>query len=238
MVIFSDIAINIFNISTVMKNIYTASFLGAVLALSVGVIGFNTFDSATAEVQSTMQTGAIQGHVTMFVTLPDGTISEYVQTDNHILDQGDDCTVKRLFIGTGSTSGTNTELCVQEVGTFNKIVLLTGGSCTPAETHTTLAEGSCTFTGSGTTGMGPVSVTIGDSASVPAGSGGQTAIDIDNTFTNTSGGTVTVTAAALTNSTSDTATNHHVFAKTDISPDVAVTNNSDLTVQWDLTIGG
>ena len=219
-----------------MQNKLTSLLLGTVIVLSIGIIGvYSYFDGeVTSALNSQYASGFMTGHLAMTVTGPDGNVKQYVQTDNFILPTGEDCTMKKLFVGNGETTALNSELCPQVVGTFNNIVLLTGGSCAPASTHTLLTEGACTLkTGDG---LDPVAVTINDAATIAASGDTEPHVDIDNNFSPTA--TITITAAAVTNSTSSTATLHEVFAKADVNPDVTVNNGDTLTVQWDIEIGG
>jgi len=189
-----------------MQNKLTSLLLGTVIVLSVGIFGvYSYFDGEVASTLNSQTAGAFMtGHLSMIVTGPDGNVKQYVQTDNFILPTGEDCTIKKLFAGSGNTATIISDICPNNVGTFNKIVLLTG-ACTPLSTHTLLTEGGCTLEAGGL-GLDPVAVTI--------------------------------TAAAVTNSTSATATDHEVFAKADVSPDVTVNNGDILTVKWDIEIGG
>lgn len=220
-----------------MQNKLTSLLLGTVIVLSVGIFGvYSYFDGEVSTTLNSQTASSFMiGHLSMTVTGPDGNVKQYVQTDNFILPTGEDCVIKKLFIGNGQTGSLVSDVCPNNVGTFNKIVLLTGGSCAPASTHTTLTEGACTLEGGGN-GLDPVAVTINDGNTFPAAGDTEPHIDIDNNFSPSA--TVTITAAAVTNSTSTTASLHEVFAKADVSPDVTVNAGDTLTVQWDIEIGG
>lgn len=218
-----------------MQNKLTSLLLGTVIVLSVGIFGvYSYFDGEVISALNSQTASAFMtGHLSMTVIGPDGNVKQYVQTDNFILPTGEDCTIKKLFIGNGQTGSLVSDVCPNNVGTFNKIVLLTG-ACTPLSTHTTLTEGGCTLQTANA--LGPVAVTINDGNTIPASGDTEPHIDIDNDFLPTA--TVTITAAAVTNSTSTTAGDHEVFAKADVSPDVTVNNGDTLTVRWDIEIGG
>jgi len=219
-----------------MQNKLTSLLLGTVIVLSVGILGlYSYFDGEVTSTLNSQTAGAFMtGHLSMTVIGPDGNVKQYVQTDNFILPTGEDCTIKKLFVGSGNTASSVSDVCPNNVGTFNKIALLTG-ACTPLSTHTTLTEGGCTLEAT-TVGLNPVAVTINDLATIPASGDTEPHIDIDNDFLPTA--TVTITAAAVTNSTSLTAGDHEVFAKADVSPDVTVNSGDTLTVRWDIEIGG
>lgn len=220
-----------------MQNKLTSLLLGTVLVLSVGIFGvYSYFDSQVTETFESQTAGAFMiGHLSMIVTGPDGNVKQYMQTDNFILPTGEDCVLKKLFVGNGQTGASVADICPNNVGTFDKIVLLTGGSCAPASTDTDLTTGACTLEAGGQ-GLDPVAATVDATTTTAASGDTEPFIDLDNNFSPTA--TVTITAAAVTNSTSATATDHEVFAKADVNPDVTVNNGDTLTVQWDITIGG
>ena len=74
---------------------------GAIIALSVGVLGVYGLPSLNIGESQTSSTGSdgtgVSGHVTSYVTAPDGRITTYRQSDNLITNQGADCTAKQLF---------------------------------------------------------------------------------------------------------------------------------------------
>src|SRR5690348_5838532 len=99
---------------------------GAIIALSIGVLGvygFQSFNLGESQTSSINSEGShIAGHVTMFVTDPDGKITSYRQSDNIIVNQGADCANKALF---APSSGITTSWAGSP-GTFNVLALGTG----------------------------------------------------------------------------------------------------------------
>ncbi|MFB5606415.1 MAG: hypothetical protein ACE5R7_09020, partial [Nitrosarchaeum sp.] len=87
-----------------------------IVALSVGFVGVYAMQSAQNTNQSFAPTAnTILGHVTMTVTDPAGQITAYQQSDNFILRQGEDCTAKLLFFGSGNTQSQGT-VCQDAIG--------------------------------------------------------------------------------------------------------------------------
>lgn len=220
-----------------MKKVLTTALLGSVIALSAGMLGvYSYFDTQLQSYSVPLTAGMISGHLTLTLTDADGNIKAYQQTDNFIIESGEDCAAKLLFVGSGNTAATNSELCVDAIGTFNNMVLLnSSGTCSPAASDSALTTGTCTLSDSTNTGLGPVTITIGDGATVPSSGVGVAHIDLDNNFSPLTSDTIQ--AAALTNSTSNTASDHKVFAKTSFT-NVAVNSGDTLTINWDIEIGG
>lgn len=200
----------------------------AIIALSVGVLGvygFQSFNLGESQTSSTNLEGShVAGHVTMFATAADGRITAYRQSDNLITDQGADCVNKSLF---APSSGITTT-CAGSPGTFNVIALGTG---TAGTSRADTALGTETAATGLARATGATNATS-DSATTSSGS---SKVSVQNTFTNTSGGTVTITEAGLFNSTNKSIDG--MFAEEPISPSIALNNNDALTVKWTITIG-
>ncbi|MHB8547431.1 MAG: hypothetical protein ACYDAJ_11760 [Nitrosotalea sp.] len=198
---------------------------GAIITLSVTVVGmysfqsFNLGESQTSSVNS--ESSFITGHVTMFVTAPDGKIVTYRQSDNIIVNQGADCANKALF---APTSGITTT-CSGSPGTFDVIALGTGVNGN-TRTDTALT------TETSATGLARAVASTVNATAAP--SGGTSTVSISNTFTNTSGGAVTISEAGLFNSTNNTIDG--MFAEEPISPSIALNNNDALTVKWTISL--
>jgi len=200
---------------------------GAIVALSIGVLGvygFQSFNLGESQTTSTNSEGShIAGHVTMFVTDPDGRVTAYRQSDNIIVNQGADCAAKALFT---LTQGTYTD-CTGAItgGSFTVMALGTGTSG-----NTRTDTGLTTETAA--TGLARAAASQVNATVAPAG--GTSKVSLLNTFTNTSGGTVTISEAGLFNST--TKTTDAMFAEEPISPSIALNNNDALTVKWTISL--
>ncbi len=197
---------------------------GAIIALSIGVLGvygFQSFNLGESQTSSTNSEGShIAGHVTMFVTDPDGRVTAYRQSDNIIVNQGADCANKALF---APSSGITTS-CSGSPGTFNVLALGTG---TNGNTRTDLNLNAETAA----TGLARATASTVNATAAP--SGGTSKVSLSNTFTNTSGGTVTITEAGLFNSTNRAS--DAMFAEEPVSS-IALNNNDALTVKWTISL--
>jgi len=196
----------------------------AIIALSIvvlGVYGFQSFNLGESQTSSINSEGShIAGHVTMFVTDPDGRVTAYRQSDNIIVNQGADCANKALF---APTTGITTS-CSGSPGTFNVLALGTGTNGNARSDLNLNAETAAT-------GLARVAASTVNATAAP--SGGTSKVSLSNTFTNTSGGTVTITEAGLFNST-NRATDG-MFAEEPVSS-IALNNNDALTVKWTISL--
>lgn len=196
----------------------------AIIALSIGVLGvygFQSFNLGESQTSSINSEGShIAGHVTMFVTDPDGRVTAYRQSDNIIVNQGADCANKALF---APTTGITTS-CSGSPGTFNVLALGTGTNGNARSDLNLNAETAAT-------GLARVAASTVNATAAPAG--GTSKVSLSNTFTNTSGGTVTITEAGLFNST-NRATDG-MFAEEPVSS-IALNNNDALTVKWTISL--
>lgn len=196
----------------------------AIIALSIGVLGvygFQSFNLGESQTSSINSEGShIAGHVTMFVTDPDGKITSYRQSDNIIVNQGADCANKALF---APSSGITTT-CSGSPGTFNVLALGTGTNGNARGDTALNAE---------TTATGLARATASTVNATAAPGGGTSKVSLSNTFTNTSGGTVTITEAGLFNSTNKNTDG--MFAEEPVSS-IALNNNDALTVKWTISL--
>lgn len=201
---------------------------GAIIALSVGVLGvygFQSFNLGESQTSSTnSESSGIAGHVTMFVTDPDGRITTYRQSDNVVVSQGQDCAAKALFtLTTGSFAD-----CTGAItgGSFTVMALGTGTNGNTKSDTALNVETSAT-------GLARVAATTVNATAATGSAGAK--VSLSNTFTNTSGGTVVISEAGLFNSTSRTSDG--MFAEEPVSPSISLNNNDALTVKWTITLG-
>ena len=196
----------------------------AIIAISIGVFGvygFQSFNLGESQTSSINSEGPhIAGHVTMFVTGPDGSITAYRQSDNIIVNQGVDCANKALF---APTTGIATS-CSGSPGTFNVLALGTGINGNTRSDLNLNAE---------TTAPGLARAIASTVNATAAPAGGTSKVSLSHTFTNTSGGTVTITEAGLFNSTNRA--NDGMFAEEPVSS-MVLNNNDALTVKWTISL--
>lgn len=200
---------------------------GAVIGIAVsllGIYGFSGTSFGSTETSMTSESGFMLGHITFTVYDPNGNVKAYVQTDNRVVDQGEACAVKRVFLVTATGSA---DCSGGATGEFNVIALGTGAGAIDdnniALTTETAAAGLARAAAS--------SVSITDD---PSGTGGALAT-LTKAFTNTSAGSVTVTESGVFNSTSTSADG--MFARQTFTG-IPVAVSDTLTVTWNITFDG
>ena len=91
-----------------MKNTFRIAMIGAVLAITAGIVSTGVFSetSSSAQNDSTIPSSslAILGHAEFVVTGTDGHIKSYLQTDNIVTEKGRDC-VANLMFKNGTAAG-------------------------------------------------------------------------------------------------------------------------------------
>jgi hypothetical protein len=97
------------------------------IAMLVGLAAVASIGGAFALVQTNQPVSAMHsdgmktmGHVVLTVLGPDGGIKAYRQTDNLVVNNGDNSTVNKMFGVARTTTGT--------VGTFNAVAVGTGAT--------------------------------------------------------------------------------------------------------------
>lgn len=196
-----------------MKKYIGTALLGASIAViaTVMVSGisaspFNATEYAPAA------TGYIMGHVTLTAYDEFGNIKAYQQSDNLVVNDGEDCAVEILFDNNPGTS----DIC-GATSAFQAIAIGTG-STAAADNDTTL-ETETTRDGY-------------DSAAFTAATDGTGAIVvIEKDFTGVS---ATITESGILNNNS---TNGDLFAR-QVFSGIPLTSGDTLNVEWTIDIGG
>ncbi len=200
--------------------------LSTALAMVAGMFGAQIsgiFDESGTDVANS--TGFAVGHVIMYTTDSEtGVIKEYRQSDNLIVNNGENCAAKMLFRGgnaTGSSvcTGANTE-------GFNYVAI--GTSSTEAEDAQNALVILATETGLATPIQGSI---VWTNAS---GIGGAVT-QITSVFINNGTSTETITESGLFNGTSSSTSG--MFARQTFTG-IPVDIGDLLTVEWTITIGG
>ena len=234
------------------------TIIGLVAAIAVlsGAMGLSVTGGAFSDVkvaQSTIPaTGFLMGHVEIEAKNADGELIAYRQTDNEVVDRGEQCILKMLFATTGGlTAGTtdgrgeyaSTSVCTgvltgawdviaigvgtTDVGNVAAHDLFSGleNECSAADSTATNDCG-----GGGDVGLNRAKAT---SKSWTNGTGSTTTkIELANTFTST--GTASITESGLFNSTTIASGGmlaHQTFTA------VSLTSGDSITVTWTFTVG-
>ena len=201
------------------------ALLSTTLAIVAGMFGAHASgllgDSTADEVAHSA--GFAVGHITMYTTDSEtGAIKEYRQTDNLIVNNGENCAAKMLFRG-GSATGSSVCTGANTEG-FNFIAI--GESSTAAADAQNALVDAADETGLATPIQGSI---VWTNAS---GTGGAIA-EITSVFTNSGASTETITESGLFNSTAA----NGMFARQTFTG-IPVDVSDSLTVEWTITIGG
>jgi len=200
--------------------------LTAVLAVAVGMVGFNgafgdTFGFYSSPEIATSDVQTYKGHIILKHFDAEGNLLAYQQTDNVITFTGKNCAANLVF---GTTFGSCTTPLV-----FDKIALSidTGAGFTDAAT---VLAGECT---TGTCGAGLDARLVGPvTADQAATTGNPAIVQIQRTFTSASGIGPTIASAGLF----DALTTGNLFALKAFTPTVVVNNGDSIQITWLITL--
>ena len=217
----------------------------AVLSGAMGMSVTGVFDEPKL-MTSNAATGFLVGHVEIEARNIDGDLIAYRQSDNAVVDDGEQCILKMLFGTTGGQLGAATEQGRGEYASTvgNGGISATTGACTGVLTGAWDVIGI----GTGATAVRDDDVkleaeSVGDgldrtTATTKTWSNGTmadaTKIVLKNTFTHTADATVAVTESGLFNSTLVAGSGmlaHQTFTA------VSLTQNDSITVTWTFTVG-
>lgn len=224
-----------------MNRTTTILLFSAVFAVAISSLSYGIYATSTTTLPKANNAAmAILGHVEYTVRGPDNQVKAYVQSDNLVVNQGDNCVAARLFDLSGTQSHTG---CTGFTTGFNVIGI---GNKTSG------------FDDNVRDGLGPsaTSSTPGEIARITdatplitASSGNATSgaiVEIE-TASPFSFGTLGPSGTTIKNSglfNSSTVANgatdarKGVFAIQKLSSPVSVTNLDTLNVKWTITIGG
>jgi len=196
--------------------------LTAILAVAVGMVGFHgafgdTFGFDSSPEIATNDGQAYKGHIILKHFDAEGNLLAYQQTDNVITFTGKNCAANLVF-------GTAFANCTAPL-VFDKIALSTnaGGGFTDADIT---LPGECTTP---SCGAGLDARLAGPVAAAPAASAGVDAtVQIQQTFTSSSGVGPTIASAGLF----DALSGGNLFALKGFTPTVVVNNGDSIQITW------
>jgi len=188
-----------------------AAIYGTIIALSAITVIMATNYSEELGTYSLKSHAGIVGHLTLTAYDDDGNVIAYRQTDNVVLDTGDDCISELIFAVTSSLQcGGTTQ--------FDRIYIGTGDSSGATEGSTALV------TPNAQTGFASAAMSSADG-------GGGAATLITANFFNVG---ATIQEASIQESTTTTS---DALAIQTFSP-IPLGGSDDLTIQWTVTIDG
>ena len=224
------------------------TIIGLVAAIAVlsGAMGLSVTGafSDLKPLTSNAATGFLIGHVEIEARNSNGELFAYRQSDNAVVDDGEQCILKMLFGTSGMTNdGRGEYLATTSDGSISDTVgactgILTGawdiiaigeGTTAPADTDVILETEFTTATGAG------LDRAYATTKTWTNGTGATTTkIVLKNTFTSTSSDTESVTESGLFNSTTVAGSGmlaHQTFTA------VSLTSGDSITVTWTFTVG-
>jgi len=230
--------INIGRLCSLMKRQTSVAMFGILFAaaMTLGIVSISEFSQplfvASTDMKAENHMGML-GHITFTTTDQDGNILSYIQTDNVIVNVGENCVAESLFNVTTSSAdqpcagtGTHTGLDSNGVadGGFTYIEIGTGstGLNTANETNTALLA-SDTRIKANTTTVAPSS-----------GTGSTAIVTLTGIFT-AGVSAPTINESGVFDSLDGTGNNNMLARQT--FTDIPLTEGDKLTVEWEIKIG-
>lgn len=227
----------------------TTLILGVALTVVTGLFSSTIFGliGTNSDANTSARTaGLITGHVTTIHTDADGNVLGYRQSDNLIVNGGENCALKLLFAATGGdASGNNVCTGTNDAG-FRWIAIgnvsntQSGTPPSPLPTDYKLYNPHNSTSYGLENGLarkfGVVSPT-GWTNSTSSSNAGTASVVMSATFTNTANGARNVNESGLFNATDGNHQTDAMFAR-QVFQTISLNPNDSLTVQWTINIGG
>jgi hypothetical protein len=227
-----------------MKSTSTTIALVAALAVTAGGLGLSltgVFDDDSVIAQSNTATGLMMGHLTVEAHDEGGDLIAYRQTDNEVVDDGEQCILKMLFATTDSTAGrggyTSTTACtgaltgawdVIAIGTNNDSGVYAAGR-TAAQQDVLVLLGNETSTSNGLERGTATTKTWTNGTGATT-----TKLVLSKTFTSDSPRAHAIGESGLFNSTTKDA--NGMLARQTFT-DVSLSDGDSITITWTFTVG-
>jgi len=227
-----------------MKSTSTTIALVAALAVTAGGLGLSltgVFDDDSVIAQSNTATGLMMGHLTVEAHDEGGDLIAYRQTDNEVVDDGEQCILKMLFATTDSTAGrggyTSTSSCtgaltgawdVIAIGTNNDSGVYAAGR-TAAQQDVLVLLGNETSTSNGLERGTATTKTWTNGTGATT-----TKLVLSKTFTSDSPRAHAIGESGLFNSTTKDA--NGMLARQTFT-DVSLSDGDSITITWTFTVG-
>ena len=208
--------------------------LVAALAVTAGGLGLSltgVFDDDNVIAQSNTATGLMMGHLTVEAHDEGGDLIAYRQTDNEVVDDGEQCILKMLFATTDSTAGrggyTGTSACTGALTGAWDVISIGTGTTAAADTQVLLVNETSTSKGLERGTATTKTWTNGTGATT-------TKLVLSKTFTSDSPRAHTIAESGLFNSTSVDA--NGMLAR-QVFTGVALSDGDSITITWTFTVG-
>tara|TARA_Y100000590_G_scaffold122564_1_gene140317 strand:- start:9125 stop:9790 length:666 start_codon:yes stop_codon:yes gene_type:complete len=220
-----------------MKSVSTITALVAALAVTSGGLGLSltgVFDENDALITSNSVNGLMMGHLTVEAHNEAGELVAYRQTDNEVVDDGEQCILKMLFATTDGVAGRGGYGDSSSPGACTGV--LTGAwDVIAIGTDTTAASDTQVLLGNETSSSGGLERAMATTKTWSNGTGADaTKIQLSKTFTNNSPNAHTIAESGLFNSTTNDA--NGMLARQQFTG-VALSNGDSITITWTFTVG-
>ena len=218
-----------------MKPQSTIIALVAALAVTTGGLGLTftgVFDEAPSKVASqNYASGFMMGHLQVETFDKDGNLKDYRQTDNAVVDDGEQCISKMLFGTTQASAGrgeyTGTSACTGSLTGAWDVIAIGTDSTAAADTQVILLNETATSKG--------LERGVATTKTWTNGTGSTTTkIVMSKTFTSDSPRDHTIQESGLFNST--TVAGSGMLARQTFSG-VTLSDGDSITVTWTFTVG-
>jgi len=226
-----------------MKTTSMIALIAVISTISIGIISMNGFSAiplVTASVNP--ESGMFMGHVEYILRDSDNNIKSYIQSDNMVVDKGDDCVVAYTF-----QKGETADQCTPQTNGF-RYIGIGNGTITVDNNDTTLVDGG--GTGVGTAGAGLLATRFDSNTDQATSSENQAIVVIqtESPFTFTAGVNNTTilnaglfdapcTANAQGQCTALASPMNMFSAQVLPNSGVAVAGGDSLSVTWTITVG-
>ena len=197
------------------------AIIAAVMVMGLSGMGIMKSDASTNAISNDKAT--MLGHATLEVIAPDGHIVAYRQTDNVIVNRGDDCASKALFGSTGGNCAV-----VTGSGTFKNIAIGTASTHTSGDRTVNALDSELT-TGFSVPASGDRVVTSPTITQVGGGTGSVTQL----LATFTVSGSQNIAEAGLFDTTGTSAGN--MLARQTFTT-VQLLSSDSIVVTWNITV--
>ena len=238
-----------------MKTNSTMIALVAALAVTAGGLGLSltgVFDDDGVIAASNTATGLMMGHLTIEAHDEGGDLIAYRQTDNEVVDDGEQCILKMLFATTDSTAGrggyTSTTACTGALtGAWDVIAIGTNNDSGDYAAGRTVAQQDVlVLLGNETSTSVGLERGTATTKTWTNGTGATTTnIVLSKTFTADGTRTHAIGESGLFNSTSPCGTgnsnNNYLCSEGMLArqtfTDVSLSDGDSITITWTFTVG-
>ena len=218
-----------------MKTTTTMTALVAALAVTSGGLGLSltgVFEDNNITTTSNTVNGLMMGHLTVEAHDEMGELIAYRQSDNEVVDDGEQCILKLLFATSGTTQAgrgeyTSTTACTGALTNAWDVISIGTGTTAAADTQVLLVNETSSSDGLERGTATTKTWTNGTGATT-------TNIVLSKTFTNDSPRAHTIAESGLFNSTSVDA--NGMLARQTFTG-VALSNGDSITITWTFTVG-